>query len=455
MKKGRTKWFDQEKGYGFIERDGGKDLFVHQSNIQSDQRDYLKEGEEVLFESEEKEEGPAAVRVQFPDESDRSENGRHQQPEPDGTFEDLGLNDTICAGPESAGFDAPRPVQNKAIPPLLDGEDLAITAPTGTGKTAAFLLPMFQDLLGETEKQPRGLVLAPTRELADQIAEEGRMLAEDLNLTIDRVVGGTDVHNEKKRLEDGIDVLVATPGRLIDHMSRSNVNFDQLDWFVVDEADRMCDMGFLPQIERIERWCPDKRQGVFCSATIPPEIQELSEEMLDNPEKVSVGTQAPAESISHFVVETEKGNKKDVLTHLLDRTDLESVLVFCRRKDTVRSLTQTLRDRGYDACGLQGDMEMLPREATLDAFRNKSFSILVATNVAARGLDVEHIRHVINYDIPHDPDVYTHRIGRTGRSGLEGNAYTLVTSDDRKHLQDIENTIGYEIESLSASEILD
>jgi len=465
MQTGKTKWFDQKKGYGFIEQEGGDDVFVHHSEIKIDGRDYLEEGETVAFETEQRDKGLAAVQVRPGDAANGSVSSSaddgstddgpetDEPPQVEETFADLGLEGPVLAGTEHAGFTAPRPIQVKMIPPALKGEDLVVTAPTGTGKTAAFLLPMLQKLAGGNGSDPRALVLAPTRELAQQITEEGETLAEELDMTIEAVYGGTDVHLEKKRLEEDVDLVVATPGRLIDQMGRNNVDLGNVSYFVLDEADRMCDMGFLPQLEKIGRWLPNERQSLFCSATIPPEIQSLADDMLDNPVRREVGVQAPAEKISHFVVEVDGNQKRDALLKLLNSIDLTSVLVFCRTRNTVRSLTRFLREREFEACGLQGEMEMLARDATLESFRNQSFNLLVATNVAARGLDVEHIRHVINFDIPEDPDVYTHRLGRTGRAGLEGDAYTLVTPSDRGSLKKIESTIGYDIERKSIDSV--
>lgn len=459
MNEGTVKWFDEQKNYGFIRmEDQEEDLFVHASNVEEEGSPPLREGQRVEFTIEETDRGPAAYRVQPttkqedpPDrDGDETETQSTRRDEPTGIedidFEDLGIEGPVLEGTRHAGFDNPRKVQVEAIPPLLEGRDLICSAPTGTGKTAAFLLPMLQDLAGENTSSPRGLILAPTHELADQIKEEAVSLASRLDLNVDTVYGGTDIHNEMLSLREGVDVLVACPGRLIDHMGRKNVELDHVEQFVLDEADRMCDMGFLPQIKNVRRKLPGTQRNQFFSATIPDEIEDLASRMTDDPVRISVGQQTPVETIDHFIAEVDHNRKFEALRTLLDRDDRESVLVFCRTRNTVRNLTKKLRKNRYRACGLQGGMDDVARDETLSAFRNQQFEILVATNVAARGLDVEHISHVINYDVPEDPDVYTHRLGRTGRAGMEGEAYTLATPSDRGDVKSIESTIDYRVD---------
>lgn len=468
MAKGTVKWFDSGKGFGFIEQDESeKDAFVHYSEILEEGFKELEDGQRVEFSTESTDKGLSAVEVRPLQNGDtpvkKSETSStettSEEPsvQPDGeeknletevtsTFEQLGLDEKSRENLELAGFDQPRPIQEQTIPPLIEGEDLIGTAPTGTGKTAAFLLPILQKLSEENGDNPRALILAPTHELADQITEEAKNLSETRDLTIDSVYGGTDIYDEMDRLEESVDILVACPGRLRDHMGRNTVKLRDVEIFVLDEADRMCDMGFLPEIKKIMAKLPSRRQNLFFSATIPPEIQSLAKKMMDDPVSVSVGRQAPTKTISHYIIKLKPNQKKKALKQLLDNTDTESVLVFCRTRNTVRNLAKSLRNQGYDACALQGGMDSMAREATLSGFRRQSFKILIATNVAARGLDVQHISHVINYDIPEDPDVYTHRIGRTGRSGVEGKAFTFVTHHDKESLTAIERTIGYEIE---------
>ncbi len=455
MRTGTTKWFDNKKGFGFIEQDEGEDLFVHHSEIQMDGYSKLDADTRVKFKVEETDKGLAAINVIPTKEAekksaestqDKKSTEAKEPKEPEVNFADLGLEEQLLSGVKNADFTYPRPIQIKAIPPLIQGRDLAGTAPTGTGKTAAFLLPMFQKLIGKPPGEPRGLVLAPTHELADQIKKEARLLAQNLDLKIESVYGGTDIYNEIERLEERVDILVACPGRLRDHMGRNNIKLRDVEVFVLDEADRMCDMGFLPEIRRIMVKLPKYRQNMFFSATIPPEIQSLADDMLDNPVKISVGRRAPTKTVSHYIIEINKSQKPKVLKKILKKENVESALVFCRTRNTVRNLAQKLRQEGYSSAALQGGMDSLGREATLSAFRKQRFNVLIATNVAARGLDVQHISHVINYDVPEEPDVYTHRLGRTGRSRTEGKAYTLATKRDSRKLNAIEKTIGYEIE---------
>ncbi|MFB6355057.1 MAG: DEAD/DEAH box helicase [bacterium] len=452
MTTGKVKWFDEEKGFGFIEQSEGEDLFVHYSEIDMDGFKNLDEGQSVSFDTEETKKGLAAVNVQ-PTNGDGPELQNQQSEEDDEVqFEGMGFSDPVVEGLNNAGFSDARPIQSKTIPPVQDGRDLIGTAPTGTGKTAAFLLPVLDRLhQEESTGEPRALVLAPTHELADQIKQEARTLASELDLVIESAYGGTDIYEEIDQLKEQVDVLVACPGRLLDHIGRGTVKLRDIEVFVLDEADRMCDMGFLPDIKKIIARLPKRRQNLFFSATIPKPIQELAEDMLDKPVNVSVGRAAPTKTISHYVCEVESGKKKQALLSLLQEHETESVLVFCRTRNTVRDIANYLRQKGYEASPLEGSMSPVGREATMSGFRKQSFNILVATNVAARGLDVDHISHVINYDIPEDPDVYTHRLGRTGRSGVEGDAFTLVTPSDRSSLDAIEQTIGYSIDRRSIS----
>lgn len=463
MNSGTVKWFDDDKGYGFIERDEGEDAFVHYSSILDEGFKSLESGDEVQFNLETTDDGIAAVDVKPLNGSGNSEtngsNPDHQDDEVDEdqtpaddrritieSFDELDLDPRIREAMDEAGFDTPRPVQKKSLQAILDGHDLVGSAPTGTGKTAAFLIPILQKLADSSTGDARAVVLAPTHELADQITEEARTLGANLDLVIRSVYGGTDIYDEMDQLKEDLDILVACPGRLLDHLGRGTVSLDDVEYTVLDESDRMCDMGFLPDVKRIIRHTPKNHQKMFFSATIPPEIQSLADKMLNDPVKISVGRQAPTKTISHYVCRVSKHKKKKALKLLLERHDTESVLVFCRTRNTVRELANHLRENEYDACPLEGSMGSIGRQATISGFRNENFKILIATNVAARGLDVDHISHVINYDIPEDPDVYTHRIGRTGRSGSTGEAFTLVTSQDNRSLDSIQQTIGYEID---------
>ncbi len=461
MAKGTVKWFDEKKGFGFIEQDEGEDHFVHFSEIKDEGFKKLEDGQRVEFESEKTNKGLSAVNVKPASNGQKKElpekkQKTKQEPVPvpkekpvTETFKELGLENFVRQELVNAGFEEPRPIQVQTIPPVLEGRDIVGSAPTGTGKTAAFLLPMFQKLAGESSGEPRGLILAPTHELADQICQEARLLSQDMDLVIESVYGGTDIYDEMDRLKERMDVLVACPGRLLDHVGRFTVKLRDVEIFVLDEADRMCDMGFLPDIKKIMVKLPKRRQNLFFSATIPDPIQKLADQILENPFKVSVGHQAPTKTISHYVVEVAGNKKFKTLKKFLNKKELESVIVFCRTRNTVRKTTKKLRKIGIDACALQGGMDSIAREATISGFRRKSFRVLIATNVAARGLDIQHISHVINYDIPEEPDVYTHRIGRTGRSGASGVAYTFVTPRDRQAIQAIEKTIGYKVDRLT------
>jgi ATP-dependent RNA helicase RhlE len=360
------------------------------------------------------------------------------------TFEELNLRPELLAAVRDQGYDRPTPIQELAIPHALAGKDVLGRAQTGTGKTAAFMLPLLQKLAGGDGL--RALVLCPTRELAMQVAESGREYARHLDLWVGLLYGGVPVKDDLRDLRAGYDVIVATPGRLNDHLERGNVDFSQLEVLVLDEADRMLDMGFKPQIDQILRRCPKERQTLFFSATLPNAVKSLAYEILKDPVSVEVTPKVvTADRVEQWVYPVLEEKKFHLLLELLARPDHDSVLVFTRTKFGADRLAKQLDRAGIEAAVMHGDRDMKQRTRALESFREGERRILVATDVAQRGLDVDGITHVINYDTPQDPDGYIHRVGRTARAGESGVAITFVTIGELGDLKAIEYLLGREI----------
>ena len=358
----------------------------------------------------------------------------------------------------AAGFTEPRPIQARALPPGLAGHDVLGLAQTGTGKTAAFVLPILERLLagrgsGARPRGPRALVIAPTRELAAQVQTDFERLARFTPLRSAVVFGGVPIRRQVRELARRPDVVVACPGRLLDLLERRALRLDGVEVLVLDEADHMFDMGFLPDVRRILNALPKRRQNLMFSATMPPEIRRLADGVLHRPEVVELANARPAETIAHTVLTLGERSKLPALERLLSGRDFRSAIAFLRTKRRAKRLAQELDARGLDAIALQGNMSQAQRERALRGFREGRYDILVATDIAARGLDIAGVSHVVNYDIPGTPDAYTHRIGRTGRAEQAGTAYTFVTPGDAGALRAIERRLGAAIERLPLSEL--
>ena len=366
------------------------------------------------------------------------------------SFDYLGLSSELLSAVKDAGYTDPTPIQKKTIPSTLQGRDILGIAQTGTGKTASFTLPMI-DILSQGRsraRMPRSLILEPTRELAAQVAESFDKYGKNSKLTCALLIGGTDFAGQVKQLDKGVDVLIATPGRLIDHMERGNVMLTGVEILVVDEADRMLDMGFIPDIERICKMLNKKIQSLFFSATMPPEVKRLTDSFLKDPKEfeVSAPTTTAATIEEHLV--KFKGNdkiKRQVLRHLIDENEIKNAIIFCNRKKEVKIVNKSLNVHKYSAAELHGDLHQATRMEVLDAFKNGDIKILVASDVAARGLDIPDVGHVFNYDIPSNPEDYIHRIGRTGRAGRKGSAFTLSIHSDKKYLDALLKFLGKKI----------
>ena len=370
------------------------------------------------------------------------------------TFADLGLSDELLRAVDDSGYGEPTPIQRAVIPSVLMGKDLIGIAQTGTGKTAGFVLPML-DILhhGRSRaRMPRSLILEPTRELAMQVAENFDKYGKYHPLSMALLMGGVQMGDQVKALEKGVDVLIATPGRLMDLFSRGKIMLNDCNLLVIDEADRMLDMGFIPDIEDICSKLPKSRQTLLFSATMPPPIQKLAAKFLNDPKRVEVTRPATANvNIEQWLVQVSADKKKDALKDLLRAPDFKNAIVFCNRKTTVRELATSLRRSHFAAGQIQGDMEQAERIAEFERFKNDEINILVASDVAARGLDVKGVSHVINFDVPWQPDDYIHRIGRTGRAGAKGIAITLATKADAEAVERIEKLTGLKIARSSAS----
>ncbi|HET6454886.1 MAG TPA: DEAD/DEAH box helicase [Armatimonadota bacterium] len=364
------------------------------------------------------------------------------------SFEEFKLDSRLERAIAYAGYKTPTPVQSATIPMGLEGRDLIGTAQTGTGKTAAFALPILQHLLVNPAKKPctRVIVLTPTRELAEQISDMFKQLAKFTKIRIATVYGGVGMGPQEKALRTGAEVIVACPGRLLDHIERGNTNFTCVEKVVLDEADRMLDMGFLPPIKRILSHMPRERHTMLFSATFAPELMQLAASAMKNPLRVEVDLRAPARSVAHALYPCPQHLKTSLVLKLLDDTDTNSVLIFTRTKHRANRVALQIQRAGYKTSALHANKSQSQRQSALDDFRSGRCQILVATDIAARGLDIESISHVINYDIPDTADMYIHRIGRTGRMEREGDAMTLISQDDAGTVWDIEKALGTPIE---------
>jgi ATP-dependent RNA helicase RhlE len=361
-------------------------------------------------------------------------------------FQSFAFHPQVAAGVSAAGYTTPTPIQTQAIPVVLKGKDVMGLAQTGTGKTAAFVLPILHRLLQQKRRGVRALIIAPTRELAEQIHTAIGELGNKTGLRSATVYGGVGMNPQIQKLKSGVEFVVACPGRLLDHIEHGTIDLSQLEVLVLDEADQMFDMGFFPSIRRILKHLPQQRQTLLFSATMPVEIRHLAQEVLRDPVTVQVGTVSAAVTVSHALYPVEQHLKTGLLLNLLQHTDTESVLVFTRTKHRAKRLGEQLGKAGYKAASLQGNLSQNRRQEALDGFRSGAYQILVATDIAARGIDVSQISHVINYDIPNTPEAYIHRIGRTGRAARSGDAYTLVCGEDRDMVRAIEKALGKPIE---------
>ncbi len=368
---------------------------------------------------------------------------------PELTFAELGLSEPVLRAVVAAGYETPTPIQAQAIPLVLKGRDIMGLAQTGTGKTAAFTLPIV-DRLSEGPRRTRALILTPTRELCVQVEESVQKYAKFSDLDVAPVYGGVPLEPQQKSLRAGVDIVVATPGRMIDHLERQNVVFDDLEVLVLDEADRMLDMGFAPQINRIVAQIPPYRQTLLFSATMPPEVEALARKYLRKPEVVQIGIRSSAAStVSHAVYPVPADRKTALLAELLKAEGMDSVLVFCRTKHGSDRVVRQLDHEGIPATAMHADKTQAQRTKALSDFKHGKIRVLVATDIAQRGLDINGISHVINYDVPQQPEDYVHRIGRTGRADATGDAFTFMAPDEIAMVRTIERILGEPIPRIS------
>ncbi len=366
-------------------------------------------------------------------------------------FADLGLSPEVLKAVGDSGYDTPTPIQEKAIPYVLMGRDVLGTAQTGTGKTASFTLPMIDILASGQAKarMPRSLILEPTRELAAQVADNFENYGKYSSLSMALLIGGVSFADQEAKLDKGVDVLIATPGRLLDHFERGKVLLNGVKTLVIDEADRMMDMGFIPDVERIVSLMPPLRQTLFFSATMSKEMRKLADKFLLNPKEVAVSLPtSTAATVTQGLLTVQKAEKRPALRKLLNHEDVKTAFIFCNRKKDVDILYGSLAKHGFNAGALHGDMSQSHRMETLEKFKSGEISLLVCSDVAARGIDVNSVSHVFNFDVPSHAEDYIHRIGRTGRAGQEGHAYTIATKSDGKYLDAIFKLVGKEIPAI-------
>ncbi|WOO41641.1 DEAD/DEAH box helicase [Rubellicoccus peritrichatus] len=360
------------------------------------------------------------------------------------SFDTLGLEPDVLRSVHDKGYSNPTPIQEQAIPIALTGKDLIGSAQTGTGKTAAFCLPALSLLKAHNaEKSPRCLILEPTRELAGQVDDNLELYGKHLDLKVALIHGGVKYGGQEKALEEGADIVVATPGRLLDHMEKGNISLAGIEILILDEVDRMLDMGFIEDVNYMVSQCPKERQTLFFSATVPDPIKKLADTVLTDPASVELGgRRAPAETVDHAIYPVDAIQKFDLLVSMIERMDYDSVLIFTRTKIDADRITRWLKERNHPVVTMHSDRTQAERKAALEGFKSGKYEILVATDIASRGLDISGITHVINYNVPQHCEDYVHRIGRTGRAAKEGEAFTLFSTDETSFLSNIENFIG-------------
>lgn len=365
------------------------------------------------------------------------------------SFEKFELNEKIFAGVQAQGYVKPTPIQLQAIPPIMEGRDVMGLAQTGTGKTAAFVLPILQRLMQGARGHIRALVIAPTRELAEQTHEAIGELGRKTQLKSASVYGGVNINGQINKLRSKVEIISACPGRLLDHINRGTIDLSKVEILVLDEADHMFDMGFLPDVRRIVKCLPNGRQTLLFSATMPDDIRLLADDLLHNPVHIKIGGTAPVETVAHRFYPVQMEGKTALLKDILDKTETESVLVFTRTKSRAKSVALQLDRSGYKVTSLHGNLTQQKRQVALDGFREGRYEIMVATDIAARGIDVTRISHVINYDMPATAEAYTHRIGRTGRAARTGDAFTFVTGQDIGLAHSLKRVLGEKLEYTS------
>jgi ATP-dependent RNA helicase RhlE len=447
---GTMKWFNRTRGFGFITPDnGGEDLFIHHTDVAADLETQLTAGDRVSYAVERREKGPAAVAL-----TRQAEPVTRKVAGPGVDFDGLGLRQELVRAVREQGYTEPTPVQIAAIPLLLNGKDLVAAAQTGTGKTAAFALPILHRLQESEEisrpqrgrKAVRALVVAPTRELALQIAASFTAYGSHTGLTNTTIYGGVSQKPQVRALRQGVDIVVATPGRLLDLLGQGHLDLGQVEVFVLDEADRMLDMGFIHDVRRIVRAVPEQRQTLLFSATMPQAVVRLAASIMRDPAKVHVAPEQPTvAAIDQGVFFVSPKQKQALLERVLDDDALSRVLVFTRTKRGANRVVKKLQKAGISAAPIHGNKSQSARQRSLKQFRAGKTRVLVATDVVARGIDVDEISHVIQYDLPNEPDTYVHRIGRTGRAGAEGTALAFCSHKERPYLQEIERLLGSQV----------
>ncbi|HOE80004.1 MAG TPA: DEAD/DEAH box helicase [Smithellaceae bacterium] len=362
------------------------------------------------------------------------------------SFKKFQLNAKIIAGVQACGYKVPTPIQVQSIPPIMEGRDVMGLAQTGTGKTAAFVLPILQRLMQGPRGHVRALIIAPTRELSEQTHNAIGQLGRRTGLKSASIYGGVNINGQINKLRSHVEIISACPGRLLDHINRGTVDLSWLEVLVLDEADHMFDMGFLPDVRKIAKHLPARRQTMLFSATMPEGIRSLANDLLVNPVNITIGHTVPVETVTHRFYPVKMDNKTALLKDILNKTEMDSVLVFTRTKSRAKSVALQLDKSGYKVTSLHGNLTQQKRQLALDGFRDGRYEIMVATDIAARGIDVSGISHVINYDMPSTTDAYTHRIGRTGRAAKTGDAFTFVTGEDKGLAYSLKKVLGEKLE---------